>query len=156
MQIMFKRISVTLICSICLFAGHVMAEEKVNFSDESVIREILLNNRWMCGVGDDSGWGGQSEWKFEKLDGRKVSGTYQQDNCTVGVGGGHDGTFKGSVKKNTLKFSVKISGGRCSNYSGKLKFFREDESSYRAEGRFNRTYNGSPYRGTLWCYIDNK
>ena len=76
-------------------------------------------------------------------------------NCTSSTGGGHDGSFTGKVKKNTMKFSVKISGGRCSNFSGKLKFFHEDENSYRAEGKLNRTFNGSSFRGTLWCYIDN-
>ena len=55
MRIIYRKISAMLVFLPCLLTGFVMAEEKVNFSDESVIREILFDNRWICGVGDDGG-----------------------------------------------------------------------------------------------------
>ena len=151
MNIYFSKIFILIIF---IISTNVIAEEKVNFSDEATIKEILFDNDWNCGVGDDSGWGGLSVWKFEELNGKKVKGTFNMGGCTVGAGGSHGGTFTGSLKKNTMKYSVKISGGRCSNFSGKLKFFKEDDTSYKADGRLSRTFHGSSFKGTLWCYTE--
>ena len=59
---------------LCVLVGHAQAEQKVNFSDESVIKKVLMDNRWVCGVGDDSGWGGQSEWIFVRSRGQECKG----------------------------------------------------------------------------------
>ena len=138
----------------------ISAEEQINFKDAATAKNILLDTRWECGLGDGSGWGGQSVWNFEEINGNKVTGTVNLEYCR-----GYDATgttisrtdakLKGKLKKDTLKFTAVVNQGPCVTFSGKLKFVREDATSYRADGIFSRKYQGNNYKGTLFCYVRN-
>ena len=155
MNLNFSQIPVLIFC---IVSTSVIAEGKVNFSDASTAKEILLDKKWECGLGDNSGWGGQSVWNFEEINGNKVKGTVNLEYCggassTGTTSSRSDAELIGKLKKDTLKFTVKINQGSCVNFSGKLQFVREDATSYRADGRFNRNHHGTPFRGTLFCYV---
>ena len=145
-------------CLLLFSTSIISAEEKVNFKDETTAKKILLNKKWLCGVGDGGGMSGSTVWKFEEVNGNRVSGTVSAEFCGAysaeGTPSRHtSGTFKGKLKKDRLKYSVKLSGGNCTNFSGNLIFTREDEN-FRAEGKYSRTASNKGYQGTAWCYTE--
>ncbi len=145
-----------------LFSNISLAEKKANFKDDTIAKEILFDKSWNCSFGDNSGWSGYGIWKFETISKKKVTGSLDIEACYGDSlvegkysGGTASGTFNGKLKKDTMKFTANPPpGGVCRTFNGKLKFFLIDGSDeYTAEGKFSRTHNGVPYRGTLYCSV---
>ncbi len=162
MKANFNGFSIITACLLFSVSSHALAEQKINFKDEAVVKNLLFNKNWLCTVGD-AHLGARATWKFETLEGNKVSGSLRMDACVGSATSGtsatvKDGTFKGKLKKDTLKFSAKPPlGGACTNFNGKLKFFYLDGTDLQAEGKYNRSEaDGSGgLRGTIICYVED-
>ena len=135
--------SFVFILSVLLFSNVSLSGE-IDFSDEALAKEILLENDWTCTAKDR--WGeGVGAWRFKKINGKKVAGSVHMSYCPS-----QTGTFKGTLEKNKMKFSTQ-QPRPCANRSGELEFVHEDGKSVTAKGKYRFTSGSIGDKGTISC-----
>ena len=141
---LFKsHLSFVFILTTLLFSNVSLSEE-INFSDEAVAKELLLDRYWVCIVKDK--WGeGETTLKFKKVNGAKVKGAIHMFYCPS-----QEGSFNGKLEKNKLKFGT-TQPRPCGNRSGILEFVREEGKSVTAKGTYRLTSGDPGTKGTISC-----
>ena len=133
MKISYFTFKAIIGCFIYSLSYFTYADQEIDFSDETIAKDILLDKTWSCYVFDitDPGY---VKWRFEKVNGNKVHGSTYSGYCPGA------GILRGKLKKNTLKYSVQAPLP-CDNKQGQLKFSNNRfEGVYRhTSGAFGRT-----------------
>ena len=120
MNTLTNGLLVIAVCLLLMLFSVSIAGQSVDFSNEALAKEILLGKDWICFEADRYG-AGNTTWKFEKVDGKKVVGTVHMGYCPT-----ETGTFRGKLKKNKLKFNTN-QPPPCANRSGVLEFVHQNE-----------------------------
>ena len=136
-----RKILVILLAS---FASVSIANQKIDFSNENLAKEILLGKTWTCHLVDDHGET-DGVWTFKSVDGKKVSGKFeilQYMACSADH-------FNGKLKGNTVKYTARTNHSSCQAFNGTLNFFKDENGMISADGVY--TYGGLRFRGKYTC-----
>lgn len=142
-SILYPSINVIVIFS-TLFISSLLAEE-INLSDETIAKELLLNKKLDCQMHEQN-YDGIEIIKVVNIKGKKFTG--HSDIWCWGKGT----TYKGKLKKNSLKWSQQEHSG-CYCRTGNLNFFKDDNGLLKAEGNYGTGCGGNIHLGTIKCVV---
>ncbi len=132
-----------IILSLITISNASFSDNKINFSDEVIAKEILLTQPWTCHMEDTHGKG-PGVWTFTSVNGNLVRGKInipQYKTC-------NSNSLKGKLNKNTLNFQAPTMA-QCSSIGGVLNFYYDENNKIIAEGTY--VYGGQRVVGRYKC-----
>ena len=127
---------------IFFFTSFALAEE-IDFSDENVASDILLEKSWTC---QEEGKGGKdiTVFTFNSVKGNKTKGLIDVQV----VPACYYEKFTGKIKQNRVTFAARTTS-ICGNMTGKIEFFYDESGNLKAAGS-SRNAAGN-YQSTFIC-----
>ena len=136
----FSLILITI--GLALFADAAFSKD-INFSDETISKNLLLNKTLNCQMNEQN-YQGPEIIKVIEIKGDKFVG--HSDFWCWGKGT----RYTGKLKKNSLKWSQQEHTG-CYCRTGNLNFFKDEKGNLKAEGKYTTGCGSNIFQGTIKC-----
>lgn len=144
MKSLNSKLSVITVCLVLVIFNASNAGQSVDFSDEALAKDILLDKSLTC-LTEGSTGKGTLVFSFKAVEGNKVKGEITEmswNSCDWDV-------FKGSLKKDVLFYQAHASTN-CPTLIGKINFFHSKKGVVKATGSWRTTSNRYS-QGTYEC-----
>ena len=140
--IYFRFVSLSIIGSL---VTTISVATELDLSDEKTAKDLLLNKKLHCQM-DEQNYHGPEIIKVVKIQGNKFTGFSDFWCWRKGT------TYKGTLKKNSLKWSQQEHSG-CYCRSGNLNFFKGNDGNLKAEGNYGVGCGSNTFQGTIKCVV---
>lgn len=121
-------------CLLFISTSIVSAETAIAIDNDDTAQEVFLGGKWKCR--DSSNYRIIKPFtfiEFETATKREVKGKVTKADCPHGVA-----NFKGEIKQNTVKYSMKSFPKDCwKSLNGSLVFYKNDDGNFVADGFYN-------------------